>query len=198
MPPVSAIAAAYHANMHTSCSSSGHSQFSLSTSSNKPSSKVIHFAVELLRLWTTVEAPLPPTHPQYKTFCHDPKQDMNEYIPQLLARADCPNECVPVAMLYLHRILSRPNTLLTSNNVHRLFVVCMMLASKWLEDATLRTRDWARISGFPEAMLVRMEREFLRILQFDLYVNDEEYLAFVAQGKAQIFMTESSGHSMSV
>lgn len=101
----------------------------------------------------------------------------------MLDISQCPSECLPVALVYLQRVLARPKCSITCNNVHRLFGVAMMLASKWLEDQTLCTRDWATVTCLPEKTLVKAEREFLSLLQFNVYCDRDEYLRFVEEGR---------------
>lgn len=147
---------------------------------------VIDFTVGMINLWLTPAAPLTPGHPSYAEFSNDPKTELPTYITQVLDVSQCPSECLPVALVYLRRILQRPRCSITCNNVHRLFAVAIMLASKWLEDQTLCTRDWGVVTALTEKTLVKAEREFLQLLQWNIYCDRDEYLQFVASGRKQL------------
>ncbi|KAJ1841250.1 hypothetical protein LPJ73_006174 [Coemansia sp. RSA 2703] len=62
-----------------------------------------------------------------------------------------------------------------------MFVVALMLASKYLEDNTFTTQTWSEVSHLPAKELTIMQREFLMALEHRLHVPGTEYTAWLAQ-----------------
>lgn len=139
--------------------------------------------VALLQSWLTPAPPLTPSHPSYAEFHDDPSSvELPDYLVHLLDTSYCPRQCLLVALIYVERILARPRCLLTGNNVHRLFAVSLMLASKFLEDQTLGMRDWSRVTLLSEAKLRKAEREFLHLLQWQVYCDEADYARMMSLG----------------
>ncbi|KAJ2006718.1 hypothetical protein GGI04_000134 [Coemansia thaxteri] len=64
---------------------------------------------------------------------------------------------------------------------YRMFVVALMLASKYLEDNTFTTQTWSEVSHLPAKDLTIMQREFLVALEHRLHVPSQEYTAWITQ-----------------
>lgn len=63
--------------------------------------------------------------------------------------------------------------------VHRVFLVCFVLALKYLIDDPPSNLYMARIGGVSLMLLNSMERFFLNAIQFNLFVTNEEYAELV-------------------
>ena len=108
---------------------------------------------------------------------------LGQYVERLLDMSECPSECMPVALAYLRTISVNAAHVITRENVCLLFSVALVLASKWLEDITLCISSWERITSYDRSVLIATERDMLAALQWQVYVNEEEYLNFVKFGR---------------
>lgn len=52
-----------------------------------------------------------------------------------------------------------------------------------MEDCVLYTKDWAEVSGFDVKLLIRMERDMLRLLDWKITVSHTEYLEMIQEGR---------------
>lgn len=89
-----------------------------------------------------------------------------------------------VSAYYLWRVhQNHPSVLITPSNAHRLWIVSMMLAAKYIEDHRYKLQDWSCVSGnfFSARTLVQCEREFLNLLGFECYVDVRDLESFCAQ-----------------
>lgn len=66
---------------------------------------------------------------------------------------------------------------ITQRTVHRLFLTCLVLAVKFLEDETLSNKDFAKVGCVTVTELNRMECDALNCLGFDASILPGEYLA---------------------
>ncbi|KAJ2707432.1 hypothetical protein FB645_000785 [Coemansia sp. IMI 203386] len=92
---------------------------------------------------------------------------------------------VPIVMLtllYVNKFKQRfPGLHGGSGSEYRMFVVALMLASKYLEDNTFTTQTWSEVSHLPAKELTIMQREFLMALDHRLHVPETEYNAWITQ-----------------
>eukprot|EP00300_Choanocystis_sp_HF-7_P034100 c46636_g1_i1.p1 GENE.c46636_g1_i1~~c46636_g1_i1.p1 ORF type:complete len:317 (-),score=58.82 c46636_g1_i1:17-967(-) len=65
---------------------------------------------------------------------------------------------------------------ITQRTVHRIFLTCLVLAVKYIEDETLSNKDFAKVGCVTVAELNRMECDALIALGFDATVLPSEYL----------------------
>eukprot|EP00294_Goniomonas_avonlea_P004225 CAMPEP_0114553058 /NCGR_PEP_ID=MMETSP0114-20121206/7453_1 /TAXON_ID=31324 /ORGANISM="Goniomonas sp, Strain m" /LENGTH=272 /DNA_ID=CAMNT_0001737971 /DNA_START=65 /DNA_END=883 /DNA_ORIENTATION=+ len=89
--------------------------------------------------------------------------------------------CYVAAAVYLERVLSRSaGMLLTSFNAHRLYLTCLVLATKFVEDLSYRNSAWAALGGVALSELNLLERELLAILSFELHITCAQYQSIKA------------------
>jgi hypothetical protein len=55
-----------------------------------------------------------------------------------------------------------------------------------MQDCVLYMRDWAEVSGFDLKLLVRMERDILRLLNWNVCVAYDQYLGMIEDSKRQL------------
>jgi len=61
------------------------------------------------------------------------------------------------------------------NNQHKLLVVCIMISSKLLQDDYYSNTTWAENVDIPIKDLNKMERDILKIIDYDLYMSKEVF-----------------------
>lgn len=69
----------------------------------------------------------------------------------------------------------------------RMFLASIMVASKFVQDRTYSNRAWAKISGLPPKDLGKLERAFLKAIDYRLMTSDaewEKWTAELAQSKS--------------
>ncbi|KAJ2663698.1 hypothetical protein IWW48_001179 [Coemansia sp. RSA 1200] len=119
------------------------------------------------KLWmprSTRESLLP-----FQTFCYE-----------LLRSTQIAVPIVMLTLLYVHKFKQRfPGLHGGSGSEYRVFVVALMLASKYLEDNTFTTLTWSEVSHLPARELIIMQREFLIALDHRLHVPEPEFNTWI-------------------
>jgi len=120
----------------------------------------------------------------------DTTPDLYQFIKHVITRAQSHVVTVVVAMMYVERFKRRlpPKAVGDFDTSHRLFLVSVMLASKYLLDQTLTNKAWAKVAAgiFKVQDLNRMELDFLSVITFDLSVNKAMLDDFV-QSKVRLY-----------
>ncbi|KAJ2089584.1 hypothetical protein IW138_003326 [Coemansia sp. RSA 986] len=105
----------------------------------------------------------------FQTFCYE-----------LLRSTQIAVPIVMLTLLYVHKFKQRfPGLHGGSGSEYRVFVVALMLASKYLEDNTFTTQTWSEVSHLPARELAIMQREFLVALDHRLHVPEPEFNAWI-------------------
>ncbi|KAE9391935.1 hypothetical protein BT96DRAFT_924979 [Gymnopus androsaceus JB14] len=88
---------------------------------------------------------------------------------------------VPVllsTLIYLERLRT---SLPVLTKEHRVFLATLVIASKYLNDSTLKNAQWSQCSGFPKSVITAMEIELLGFLDYDLRFDEEEACSMFAR-----------------
>jgi hypothetical protein len=86
-----------------------------------------------------------------------------------------------VAILYIHRFRKRNTLEMSYQRAFEMFVAAIIVADKYLYDATFSNKDWVSFAGFRFTLvqLNRLERLFLNSISYQVYVRKEDYLEFI-------------------
>ena len=105
-----------------------------------------------------------------------PKITIHDYLKVLNEKTKCGKTCFISAMIYIDRLLTfQPTILITPTTVHKLFLIALLTASKFLTDVFYNNQVWALIGGVRTEEINILEREFLFMLEFSLVISKEEY-----------------------
>lgn len=108
-----------------------------------------------------------------------------------LAQDEVSTSVLAIALIYMDRLFVRwPCLDVRSPNMHLLFAASMVIAAKFNEDGEVNLNHLCQVSGVTKCHMVRMERELLHLLDFQLFVGPEEF----QQGEA-FFVRESATRS---
>lgn len=89
-----------------------------------------------------------------------------------------------VALIYMDRMATQGEdyrNVLCRNNMHKMFLVSVTLANKFLEEVAICNQSWAKIGGISLACLNALELEALQLLGFNLMVQPEVFKSYAAQ-----------------
>lgn len=115
---------------------------------------------------------------------NDKTPNLDLFVPTVVQRSQATIVMIMVALIYVERMKERlPKRAVGDYDTpHRLFFVGLMLASKFLNDQSYTNRAWSKVCNylFRVDELNTMERDFLELIQFDLYLDHETFSEFVA------------------
>ena len=109
---------------------------------------------------------------------------LHSFISGVVKRTPVNAFTLAVAMIYIGRFKAHlsPASVGSHDTRHRLFMVSLMLASKFLNDQSLTNKAWAKASGlFSLSEISMMEMDFLTVLRFDLFVDRASVNYFLEQ-----------------
>lgn len=87
----------------------------------------------------------------------------------------CSVECLVHALIYIDRLIQSRIIPVNSLTIHRIIITSVVLAIKYFDDSFYTDNQYARIGGIEVEELCFLEIEFLKSINFSLYVSCEDY-----------------------
>ncbi|CAI5943929.1 unnamed protein product [Closterium sp. NIES-64] len=110
------------------------------------------------------------------------------YLERIFKYANCSPACFVVAYAYIDRILQEHDDMvITSLNVHRLLITCIMVAAKFLDDSYFNNAYYAKVGGVTTAEMNRLEMELLFRMDFRLNITTDVFYAYCKRLEAEIW-----------
>jgi len=134
-----------------------------------------------------------------------PQISVLAYLERIYKYASCSSECFVLALIYIDRLISKNNFLLTDLNgkfgpawlltifcssltlyrclgtVHRVLITAVMLAAKFFDDAYYNNAYYAKVGGIAVSELNLLEVEFLFRIHFQLHCPSDLYKQYHEQ-----------------
>jgi hypothetical protein len=107
-----------------------------------------------------------------------PPVSIQSYLERIIQYAPCSPECFFVCLMYIDRVISSTNFLVTSLNIHRLLITSIMLASKLFDDTVYNNKHFSIVGGIEVGELNILELAFLHMLGFRLVVDGDKFLRY--------------------
>lgn len=116
-----------------------------------------------------------------------PQISIDQYLFHLIKNVRTSPGIVVYMLIYIEKIINvlerkyqrqtRTNVpfLMTSYNAHRLVLTAFLLSHKYWEDYRYDTSRMAKIGGVHPKELMKLEKEFLKFVKFELYVSEETF-----------------------
>ena len=79
-----------------------------------------------------------------------------------------------MAMMNLERILEK-DFVLTEQNIHKVFFLCMMEVHKYYNDVICYNKDYAKLCGISTDELLDLELEFMNYIDYNMNIPDDKY-----------------------
>lgn len=132
--------------------------------------------------------PTPPTTPELRAVSPaDPTlPTLEQFIRRLVESSNVQAATLLPALVYLHRLRDRlqPMSRGLRCTSHRIFLACLVLAAKFVNDISPKNKHWARYTtmetsgghkfGFCTSEVNLMEKQLLQLLDWDLRVEESE------------------------
>ncbi|KAF8884798.1 hypothetical protein BD779DRAFT_1535472 [Infundibulicybe gibba] len=100
------------------------------------------------------------------------------FVTNVINRAEITTPTVLAALVYIDRAKPHLHIALEEWALERVFLGAIIVASKYLNDSTLKNCHWALCTGvFGKRDVGRIEREFLDVLDFELAVAEDDLLS---------------------
>ena len=102
-----------------------------------------------------------------------PSISLRSYVDRVMKYAPGTKEMYIVTLIFIDRLLglNSPELCLTVRNVHRIFVIAVVLASKFFDDLFYTNRYLSTVAGVSNAELNNLEIAFLAKIRFSLCIH---------------------------
>lgn len=120
---------------------------------------------------------------------------VDHYFAASSARHSCMSPCsMMMGMIYVNRLKKKNTDYLQQVSSSDLFLISMMMASKFLYDEGVDDEvfndEWAASADMETEDVNELERQFLSAIDWQLYVNDDEFYQVLQQVERRIAMTQ--------
>jgi len=103
-----------------------------------------------------------------------PKITISAYVRRICFHSNCSEECFVIALIYIERLIGRNKRFFINEfNVHRLILTSVMIAAKYFDDEHFDNSYYCRVGGLSCKEINELERVLLRMLNFNLHVENE-------------------------
>ncbi|KAF9532785.1 hypothetical protein CPB83DRAFT_846362 [Crepidotus variabilis] len=159
----------------------------------KISRQVVEYAVDIIV--DTVDYALgrpssskPARRPEHSQF--------TQFVASMLERAEVTMPTLLVSLVYVQRAKPHLHIGLEQWALERVFLGALIVASKYLNDSTLKNVHWSMCTGiFGKRDIGRIEREYLDVLNFELRVSEDDVLSHHQGLAAAAHLPPSPRHS---
>eukprot|EP00826_Nyctotherus_ovalis_P062293 TRINITY_DN8988_c0_g1_i2.p1 TRINITY_DN8988_c0_g1~~TRINITY_DN8988_c0_g1_i2.p1 ORF type:complete len:214 (-),score=26.57 TRINITY_DN8988_c0_g1_i2:265-906(-) len=111
-----------------------------------------------------------------------PRVSIAEYLIHFTLYAECSDACLIFSFIYIDKLLHNvPGFWLNQRNIHRVLLISIVLAIKYLDDIYADNFVYAKIGGIPLDEFNYLEKELLALLNFDLYVSPQLYFCYLRE-----------------
>ncbi len=104
-----------------------------------------------------------------------PEIEIDDYLSRIAFYSKAEDSTFIIALIYIDRICSSGSIMITEYNVHRLLFSSILIGIKYNEDQYYDNTYYSQIAGVTTKELGILEAELLEIIDYNLYVKDEEY-----------------------
>ena len=105
------------------------------------------------------------------------KYDFEDFIVLCYKALGLNENLLILSMMYLDKILVN-NFVVSEENIHKAFFLCMMEAQKFYDDENFSNKDYAKLCGISSEELLELELEFMDYMEYDLNISDDKYFKY--------------------
>jgi len=106
----------------------------------------------------------------------EPQLHLRAYLTRLRSYFLCSSECYVLTLAYIDRLIQRhPEIVVSPLSSHRLLITALTLAAKFFDDTFYSNAYYAWVGGLRVEELNSLEKTFLRLLDWRLHIQPEEF-----------------------
>ena len=104
-----------------------------------------------------------------------PNISIEEYLIRIQKYANMETSTLIVSLILIDRLCQKANLTLTYHNIHRIIFSAILISIKYNEDNYYDNKYYADIAGVKLKELKLLEYNFISLLHFNLFIQDEIY-----------------------
>ena len=102
-----------------------------------------------------------------------PSISIEKYLERLISHTKMEISTLILILIYIDKICKNNKFRLNYFNIHKLIVTSMLVSIKYNEDDYFSNSFYAKVGGVSITELNHLEYEFLSLIDFDLYVDED-------------------------
>ena len=103
-----------------------------------------------------------------------PQISLYDYLSRIVKYTNIEKSTLIISLIYIDRICQR-NFYINEHNIHKVLFASILVSIKYNEDDFYKNNYYSQIAGVSVKELFRMESDFLALIDFTLFVNDDLY-----------------------
>lgn len=107
--------------------------------------------------------------------CNIPKISIEKYLKRIINYSRIEQPTLIVSLIYIDRLCSLSNIVITFKNVHKILFISIYISVKYNEDVHFNLDYFSKIAGMNLEEIIMLEFEFLRNVQFKLFVDEKVF-----------------------
>ena len=104
-----------------------------------------------------------------------PKISIFDYLLRIQRYSGIEESTMIISLIYIDRICKKKGIVLSKYNIHRLLFIAILIAIKYNEDIIYDNLYYSKIGGITKKELLILENEFLKLIDFNLFVSNKMY-----------------------
>ena len=104
-----------------------------------------------------------------------PKISIYDYLLRIQKYSGNEDSTIIISLIYIDRICKKRGIVLSKYNIHRLLFTAILIAAKYNEDIIYDIMYYSKIGGVTKKELLILESEFLKLIDFNLFVPNKIY-----------------------
>jgi hypothetical protein len=104
-----------------------------------------------------------------------PTISLKDYLERVISYSKIENNTLITSLIYIDRLCQKTKLILTPYNMHRIIFTSILLSLKYNEDLIYNFSFYSKIAGINVKELKKLESEFVKLINFSLYVETEQF-----------------------
>ena len=104
-----------------------------------------------------------------------PKISLYDYISRIQKNSLYEKSTMILSLIYIDRLCDLNNFNLTFYNIHKIFFISSLIAIKYNEDSIYNNKYYSEIAGIPLEELNLMENYFIKLIDYNFFVHENEF-----------------------
>eukprot|EP00475_Leptophrys_vorax_P018654 TRINITY_DN25545_c0_g1_i1.p1 TRINITY_DN25545_c0_g1~~TRINITY_DN25545_c0_g1_i1.p1 ORF type:complete len:258 (-),score=50.35 TRINITY_DN25545_c0_g1_i1:19-768(-) len=112
-----------------------------------------------------------------------PQITILDYLRRICKYSNCSDSSMALSLLYMDRLINSQDEgafEIHALNVHRIVLITLMTATKFIEDNNHKNSHWSKIGGISKKELNYMERKFLFAIKFNLMADEKTQAKYMS------------------
>ena len=98
------------------------------------------------------------------------------YLKRIVEYTNIEENTLICALIYIDTIAKKKT--ITNFNIHKILFSAILASIKFNEDKIYQNSYYSQIAGISTQELFKIENEFLNLIQFKLYIDEDKYLSY--------------------